>query len=272
MRVWRISLAAYRRFDAHDGFALAGFIAYSVFLSLFPFAIFFFTLAGVLIGPEDSRAVFDALVDLAPEHIAKTLLPVLDEVIGQSRGGLLTIAGLGAVYVASNAVEALRVGLDRAYEAPAARGFFLRRAVALGFVLLAAVTFTALGFVIILAPLAIRLAEAWTGFTPPGGIGPIRYLIGVIGFTLFLSIVYRWLPSKAPKWKAILPGAIVATLLWIAGASGFSLYLAFAPDYTVTYGAFAGVIVTLLFFYLTGAVVIFGAEVNAARAAPEEEA
>ncbi len=271
MTVWRVTLAAYRRFDAHDGFAMAGFIAYSVFLSLFPFAIFFFSLAGVLIGPEDSRAVFDALVDLAPEHIAKTLLPVLDEVIGQSRGGLLTVAGLGAVYVASNAVEALRVGLDRAYEAPASRGFLFRRAVALGFVLLAAVTFTALGFVIILAPLALRLAEAWTGFTPPGGIGPIRYLIGVIGFTLFLSIVYRWLPSKAPKWKAILPGAIVATLLWIAGASGFSLYLAFAPDYTVTYGAFAGVIVTLLFFYLTGAVVIFGAEVNAALAANGKE-
>ncbi len=271
MTVWRVTLAAYRRFDAHDGFAMAGFIAYSVFLSLFPFAIFFFSLAGVLIGPEDSRAVFDALVDLAPEHIAKTLLPVLDEVIGQSRGGLLTVAGLGAIYVASNAVEALRVGLDRAYEAPASRGFLFRRAVALGFVLLAAVTFTALGFVIILAPLALRLAEAWTGFTPPGGIGPIRYLIGVGGFALFLSVLYRWLPSRAPGWRAILPGAAVATLLWIAGASGFSLYLAFAPDYAVTYGAFAGVIVTLLFFYLTGAVVIFGAEVNAALAADGTE-
>jgi membrane protein len=57
---------------------------------------------------------------------------------------------------------------------------------------------------------------------------------------------------------------IVSTLLWVAFASGFSLYLSFTPTYTVTYGTLAGVIITLMFFYLTGAVIIYGAEVNAA--------
>ncbi|WP_340108778.1 YihY/virulence factor BrkB family protein [Pikeienuella sp. HZG-20] len=262
---------AYQRFEEHDGFAFAGFIAFSVFLSLFPFAIFFSALAGILIGPEDSRAVFNALVHLAPDHIVKTLLPVLDEVLGQRRGGLLTLSGLGAIWVASNGVEALRVGLDKAYQVSGSRGFIRRRLTALGFVLLAAVTFTLLGFLIILAPLALKLAHEWTGFQPPVGIGVVRYLMGVLSFALFLFTLNRWLPSSRPRWRAVVPGIVVSTLLWISGASAFSIYLAFAPSYTVTYGAFAGVIVTLLFFYLTGAVVIYGAEVNAARLAARHE-
>lgn len=263
----RIFYRAYNRFDRHDGFALAGFIAFSVFLSLFPFAIFFSALAGFLIGPEDSASVFDALADMAPEHVSKTLLPVLDEVIGRSRGGLLTLSGFGAIWVASNAVEALRVGLDRAYDVPGTRSFFMRRLTALGFVILAAVTFTLLGFLIILAPLAISLAHKWTGFQPPDGIDVIRYGLGVIGFALFMMTLNRWLPSTRPRWKAVFPGIVVTTVLWLACASGFSIYLAYAPSYTITYGAFAGVIVVLLFFYVTGAVVIYGAEVNAARLA-----
>ncbi len=57
---------------------------------------------------------------------------------------------------------------------------------------------------------------------------------------------------------------LVTTVLWVALASGFSLYLSFTPAYTVTYGTLAGVIITLMFFYLTGATIIYGAEVNAA--------
>lgn len=265
--LWRLFIRAYMRFERHDGTAMAGYVAFSVFLSLFPFAIFFSALTGILIGPEDSRLVFDVLVELAPPHIAKTLTPVLDEVIGRSRGGLLTLSGLGAIWVASNAVEALRVALDRAYDAAETRSFVRRRVMALGFVLFAGVTFTALGFVIILAPLMIRLAEEWTGFQPPGGMNFVRYLVGLVGFSVFLITLNRLLPNGAPRIRSVLPGVFVATLMWIVGASGFSVYLSYAPSYTVTYGGFAGITITLLFFYLTSAVVIFGAELNAARLA-----
>ncbi|MEM7546161.1 MAG: YihY/virulence factor BrkB family protein [Pseudomonadota bacterium] len=262
--IWRIAVAAYDRFEHDDGTAMAGFIAFSTFLSIFPFAIFFSALTGILIGPEDSRAVFDALVAVAPEHISKTLLPVLDEVIGRSRGGVLTLSGVGAIWVASNAVEAIRVAFDRAYEAPKPRHFIRRRLFALGFVVLASITFTVLGFLIILAPLAMRLFEDLMGLQVPFALNYLRYGVGLLGFALFLFALNRFLPSRAPKAKHVLPGIAVSTVLWLIGASLFSIYLAFAPSYTITYGAFAGVIVTLLFFYLTGAVLIFGAEVNAA--------
>ncbi|QIE54922.1 YihY/virulence factor BrkB family protein [Pikeienuella piscinae] len=257
---WRI----YERFEGHDGSAMAGYVAFSAFLSLFPFMIFFFTLAGILLGPEDSRAALDALFDLAPEHIARTLVPVMDEVLGQRRGGLLTISALGGVWVASNAVEAIRVAFDRAYESPNPRGFFRRRLIALAFVLLAALTFTVLGVLIILAPLGFRLAREYLGFEVPIGVAYLRYAFGLVTFAGFLYALNRVLPSRSPKSRNVWPGIVVTTALWVAGASGFSIYLAYAPSYTMTYGAFAGVIVTLLFFYLTSAMLIFGAEVNAA--------
>lgn len=262
--IFRVASAAYTRFDRDDGTAMAGFIAFSTFLSLFPFAIFFSALAGILIGPEDSRSVIDALFELAPDHIARTLVPVLDEVIGQSRSGILTVSGIGAIWVASNAVEAIRVAFDRAYESEKPRNFFIRRLIAFAFVFLASITFTILGFLIILAPLVTSLVEDFMGVDVPFALNYLRYGLGLLGFALFLYALNRFLPSRAPGSGAVLPGIAVSTVLWLLGASLFSVYLAFAPSYTVTYGAFAGVIVTLLFFYLTGAVLIFGAEVNAA--------
>ena len=77
----RVARHAYDRFNRDDGTAMAGYIAYATFLSLFPFAIFMSTLAGVIIGPENSQSVIDELFTLAPEHIAQTLEPVLKEVI-----------------------------------------------------------------------------------------------------------------------------------------------------------------------------------------------
>lgn len=260
----RVGLIATNRFNRHDGGAMAGYIAYSVFLSIFPFLIFMSALTGILVGAEETQAIIDALFELAPAHIAQTVEPVLKEVTGRSRGGLLTFSAIGAVWIASNAVEAVRIAFDRAYEAHTVKGFIHRRLVAVGFVFFAVGVFAALGFIVILAPLAIRLAAEFLGFAAPGWLNLARYALGLTVFGLFLGAINLWLPNRPPGWRRIVPGTLVATVLWIIGASLFSVYLAYAPSYTITYGAFAGVIVTLLFFYLTGAAMIFGAEVNAA--------
>lgn len=268
--VWQVASTAYKRFDGDDGSAMAGHIAYSGFLSLFPFAIFMTALVGALIGPAESAQIFDALFNLTPAHVVETIRPVIEDVTGKSRGGVLTIAGLGALWVASNAVEAMRVALDRAYDSERPGSFIRRRAIAIGFVILAMITFAMLGALIILAPLALKLAQDVIATVTPFdtgfviGVGVVRYVLGLLVFAAFLLVVNRWLPSRRIKTKRILPGICVATVLWFLGATGFSIYLSFAPSYTVTYGAFAGVIITLLFFYLTGAAIIFGAEVNAA--------
>ena len=80
-----------------------------------------------------------------------------------------------------------------------------------------------------------------------------------------LLALHRWLPNHHRPVRAVLPGVLLTLVLWLAGASLFSLYLGTVADYSVTYGSLGGVVITLFFFYLTGALFILGAEYNALR-------
>jgi membrane protein len=260
--IWRIAMSVLRRFDKADGAAMAGYIAYAGFLAIFPFAIFATALAGTIVGRQDTEDVTQALLQMAPEHIAQTIAPVLAGVT-DPQAGVLSISAAGALWAASNAVEAIRVAFDRAYGVQKPRGFVKRRVIGLGFVVLAAGTFALMGFLIILAPLAISLADTYLGVRLPMGVGLIRYAAAGGVLLLFLFELNLLLPSQRPPRRRLWPGIYVSALLAILGATAFSVYLAYAPSYTVTYGALAGVIVTLLFFYLLGAAILLGAHVNA---------
>ena len=260
----RVAGRAYKHFDADEGWMLSGYIAYAVLLALFPFMIFTAALASALVGPEELQAAIDWLFTQAPGRVADALAPVLTDVLGRDRGGLLTISAAGALWAASNGVEAFRAAFDRAYEARRVRGFILRRVVGMGYVLLGSVTFAILGFAIVLAPIIFQAVEALAGVKAPFGVGVLRYAVGIGAFISFLWAIHRFLPSRSQRGARLLPGIVSTLVLWMAGATAFSIYLGYAPSYSVTYGSIAGVIVTLLFFYLTGAAIIFGAEVNAA--------
>lgn len=265
LKAWlRVGRSALRRYARDDGDAMAGFIAYSCFLSLFPFAIFATAVAGKIIGPRDTDDIVDALIALAPEHIALTLAPVVKGVTEGASERLITLSVLVGLWVASNAVESIRVAFDRAYAAHRPRGFIPRRARALAFVVLAAFVFGLLGLLVIAAPLALSLAEQHLGFSTPWGLGLLRYGLGIAVLAFFLFQLHVLLPTQRPPRRRLWPGIWLSTALWTLAAVGFSVYLTWAPSYAATYGAFAGVIVTLLFFYLTGAVIILGAQVNAA--------
>jgi membrane protein len=261
--ILRIGRSALARYWADDGDALAGYVAYATFLSMFPFAIFAVALAGAALTPEDIDAIVGALFDLAPEHIARTLEPAIRGVAIENGRTLITGSALFALWTASNAIESLRVGFDRAYRPARERGFAMRRLRALAFVIFASLMFGLLGFLVIAAPLVIRIAEAQLGFFTPYGLGLVRYTIGVALFVVLLMQMHLFLPSERPVRRRLWPGVVVSVTLWAIGATAFSVYLSYAPNFAVTYGAFTGVIVTLLFFYLTGAAIIFGAEVNA---------
>ena len=92
-----------------------------------------------------------------------------------------------------------------------------------------------------------------------------RYALGAVVLALGLMGLHRWLPNHQRPLRALLPGVLLTLALWLVGASLFSLYLGTIADYSVTYGSLAGVAITLLFFYLTGALFILGAEYNAVR-------
>ena len=265
---WPFLWTVVKRFNKDQGSVLSGHIAYSLMLAVVPFLIFATALTGFVVGQQGAEAALGVLFKGVPEHVARTLEPVLLEVIGQRRGGILTLSALGAIWAASNGVEAVRIGLDRAYDVDDARHVALSRLIAIGVVLLSFAIFTVLSALIIFAPLVFVLIERWTEIDIPAEADVMRYLLGVTVLAGSLWTMHRVLPSRPMRGLRLWPGVIASVIIWSAAATGLSVYLAYAPSYAVTYGTLAGVIVTLLFFYLTGAAIIFGAEVNAVANAP----
>lgn len=254
---------AAKRFRNHTGTVIAGNIAYSLMLAVVPFLIFATALTGFIVGAQASEIALNALFSAVPQHVAETLKPVLLEVIGARRGGLLTLSALGTIWAASNGVEAVRIGLDRAYDVDDSRHVALNRLISIGVVLVGFAVFTVLSALIVFAPLLFNLIEHWTSVAIPAEADVVRYVIGLTMLGVALWAMHRLLPSRSMRGMRLWPGILASVAIWGAAATGLSIYLAFAPSYTVTYGTLAGVIVTLLFFYLTGVSLIFGAEVNA---------
>lgn len=265
LRRWfRVLWVAADRFNRNDGSPMAGFIAFSCLLSLFPFLIFAATLTGILVGTDRSDSIIEAIFDIAPEHVARTLAPVAEEVLSKQSNEVLTLSALFAIWVASGAVEAFRIAFDRAYAVPDPRGFIQNRALAIGLVFVGAAVAALLGVSILFSPLILHFLQNVLMIPVPPAASLITYIFGVLVFIGFLLIMHRVLPGRHMKNSRLWPGVLVTTFLWLAMAVGFSIYLTYTPTYSVTYGALAGVMITLMFFYLTGATIIYGAEVNAA--------
>jgi membrane protein len=263
-RLFRVIWVAYDRFERNDGWSMSGYIAFTGLLSIFPFLIFAATLLGILFGGAQSEAIIEALFEIAPEHVALTLEPVVVEVLNKQSGEVLTVSLLFAIWVASNAVEAFRIAFDRAYAVPDPRSFVHNRALAIFFVFLGAVVAALLGVSILFSPLILHFLEVRLKLQVPPAAGTITYGLGVLVFIGFLLVMHRLLPARRMRGTRFWPGVLVTTLIWVAFALGFTLYLSYTPGYTVTYGTLAGVIITLMFFYFTGVSIIYGAEINAA--------
>ena len=256
----------YRAVDSfldNDGMALAGYVAFSVLLGLFPFAILASNVATLFLGDAQGQSAIDLLFRSTPDHVAKTLEPVMRSVIAGSSGGVLTLSALAALWFSSNAFEALRTGFDRAYGLPG-RKWYLGRLTSILCVFFSVFVTLFLGVAIIFGPILIELVETRLNLTVPPVIFAVRYSAGLFVFVIFLTFLHKVLPRRSLPLAKLLPGVLATTLIWIVIASGFSAYLAYAPSYASTYGALAGVAITLIFFNITAISVLFGAELNVA--------
>ncbi|WP_018632777.1 YihY/virulence factor BrkB family protein [Neomegalonema perideroedes] len=275
-RIWRVILETYDRFSSDDGEALAGYMAFSMFLSLFPFLIFVTAMAALAIGMQDVDATLAFMFDALPPDVAGVLEPVVsDTVHARVSGAPLTLSLVGALWVASNGIEALRAALNRAYSQAENRSWIYRRLQSVGLVFAASLAFV---FLTVLVPLWPSLVDLLTAplqllqelpvkaFVREMADLPyltlMRYGLAALVLGIAIYAAHRILPSgdpEAPVW----PGVIFTILCWLAGGALFSVYLAYIPSYSLTYGALGGVIVALFFFYISAAIVILGAELNA---------
>jgi membrane protein len=258
---------AWLRFAEDDGWAIASHIALTILTSLFPFLIFVTALAGFFgtagLADEAARLIFDAM----PSGVAGPLATEVHNVLTHSRAGLLTIGAVLAIYFASSGIEALRVGLNRAYDTRDPRPWYVLRAESILYVLAVAIGLLVLSVFIVLAPLAwriiVRIAPDLQEIEPLFTFG--RYGIAIVVLFADLVILHKLLAAGRRKFKEIWPGVFLTMGLFLACGMAFGSYLTeFSRNYVSTYAGLASVMIAMLFLYTLAAIFIYGGELNAA--------
>ncbi len=268
-RTYHILIDAIWGFSADDGWAIASHIALSGLMSLFPFLIFVTALAGFFNLQALSSETIALMLESWPKQVADPIGQEIHNVVSQVRADVLTYGVALAIYFSSNGIESLRIGLNRAYGAKEMRAWYWLRLESIGYVLLAAVSFLALSFLVVLAPLFWQMAlNHVPGIKPFGGVVTLaRFGVTSIILVTALVVAHLWLPGGRRRFRDIAPGVVVTLVLWLVGATVFGMYLAeFARNYVTTYAGLASVMIALVFLYLTAVIFLFGGELNAAIA------
>ena len=266
--VYLILMDAFYEFLADDGWAISSHIALSTLMALFPFLIVLTSLAGFFGSKELADQAVGLLLQIWPKQVADSLSGEIHDVLTTSRGDILTIGAVLAVYFASNGVEALRVALNRSYSVIEPRRWYWLRLESIGYTLVAAITALAMAFLIVLGPLIIEATRRHIPLIVESNeqlLDLARYSVTIMAMVVALLILHTWLPAGRRGFLQILPGIIFTLVASLVSGIVFGQYLArFANNYVTMYAGLASVIIALVFLYFIAAIFVYGGELNAA--------
>src|SRR5260221_49666 len=266
--VYLVVMDAFYTFLADDGWAIASHIALSTLMALFPFLIVLTSLAGFFGSKELADQAAGLMLVVWPKQVADSLSGEIHDVLTTTRGDVLTIGAVLAVYFASNGVEALRVALNRAYSVIEPRRWYWLRLESIGYTLIAAITALAMAFLIVLGPLFIEAARRHIPLIVESNeqlLSLSRYGVTITALIVALFILHAWLPAGRRGFLQILPGIVFTLVASLVSGVVFGQYLArFANNYVTMYAGLASVIIALVFLYFIAAILVYGGELNAA--------
>ncbi len=262
---WELLTRTVKEFVADNGLGLAAQLAYYFFFSLFPAVLVGLAFASFFPLEHFVDRMVATLAGVVPGDIIRIVQDQVRKISEGNNGGLLTFGVLAALWSSSAAVMGLIDALNHAYDIEEGRAWWKVRLLSLGLTLgLAAFILIAFALVLV-GPTAAEYIARVTG------LGPVfAWIWKILQWPVVLALVsigaglvYYFAPDAEQEWVWVTPGAILAAIIWLAASLGFKFYVANFATYTETYGAIGGVMVLLLWFYLSGVVFLLGAELNA---------
>lgn len=242
-------------------------LAYYLMMSLIPFLIFFLNLLSFT--PLGQVEVIGDMMEFLPTDSAVILEPILLDLVRSRSGTLLSLSLFLALWSGSNAIMQLISVMNSAFNLDDMRSFFIKRGLSILYtVLLAGMILLVLvgpifGDAILAGIFAIIGEQVWIAII----WGWIKRLLPLVTLILGFALMYRFAPGfpkgEGIRFKDAVIGAVVATAGWLAASFGFSYYVNNFGNYANTYGSLGGVIVLLLWLYLTAIMILLGAEVSA---------
>lgn len=258
-----------RQFQEDDASGLGAELAYRWLFAVFPFGIFLAALGAFIaagIGIQNpAQQIVDALGDNLPRELAAGVQPELERVIGQPQPGLVSLGALLALWAATAGMMTVIKAMNRAYDVEETRSAVHRYGIGIGLTIGAAlgliVSFvTIVGGSLLTEQVASELgvgAAAWTI------ISIARWPLVLVLLVLAVSAVLRIGPNMTPSWRSTFVGGFLFAVGWLIATFGFALYVSNFADYGATYGALAGVIVLMFWFYVTAMVLVAAGELVA---------
>jgi membrane protein len=254
-RTWR------EAFD-DDILGLAAQLSYYFFLALFPAILFLLALASFFPLTNITDDVGSSLGPIVSPQVLELIQQQMQRLANNDNGGLLTFGVLGALWSSSAALVSIVGAVNRAYDIEEGRPWWKVRLVAIGLTLgVALIILIALSLVLAGPAVAEKLGKTNGQFFQWAWLvlqWPLVLALVAVG----IGLVYYFGPDADQDWVWVTPGAIAATMLWLAASLIFKLYVANFTDYEGSYGTVGAVIVVLLWFYVSGIAVLAGAELN----------
>lgn len=250
-----------------DVFGRSAQLAYYFLLALFPLLLFVTSVIGLMLGSGTGlrHNLFNYLGQVLPSASAELVSNTMRDVSESSGGSKLSFGIIAALWAASNGMGAISESLNAAYSVKETRPWWKTRVTAvLLTIALALLIITAL----VLVLYGGRIAEGVAGHFGLGDVFTTTWRIAqwpiVLAFVLLAyGLIYYFAPdTRNQGWKWVTPGAGVGVVLWLLVSFGFRLYLSYFNSYGATYGSLGAVIILMLWFYLTGAAVLIGGEIN----------
>jgi membrane protein len=250
---------------ADDVLSLAAQQAYYFFFALFPALLALISIAGFFPIENLMDEIVQRLSRVAPSDVVKIITEQIAEIARSNTGGVLTFAFFFTLWSSSSAVVSMSTTLNAAYDITEGRPWWKVRAIALALTVgLALFIVVSMGLVIVGPTLAERVAESMNlGAAFEWTWKILQWPLVFVLVATAIALIYYFAPDAEQEWVWITPGSVVATALWVLISLGFKFYLSRFGNFNETYGAIGGVMVLMLWFYLSGIAILAGAELNA---------
>ncbi|MDF3040485.1 MAG: YihY/virulence factor BrkB family protein [Thermomicrobiales bacterium] len=262
---WEVVKLAVKDFLDDDMATYAAALSFHVLLALFPFIIFLLT----LLGATGLAPFFDQLLGQARVTLPPDAFQILEQVVGEIRNrpgqGILSFSIVLALWAASAGMRSVTNALNRAYDVDETRPIWQRYPLSVLYTVGLAALVLLSGAARLAGPQVVErvtnrfgitshIATLWTW---------LRWPAVVALLLLVVALIYYLGPNVDQSFRYVTPGSVTALIVWIIASAGFSAYIERFGDYGATYGSLGGMIVLLLYFFVSGAVLLFGAEINA---------
>lgn len=253
----------YLRTQKNELTAMGAQLSYYLIISIFPFLIFLLTL--LKYTPLAQENTLQQLSLILPETIYSVILQIAEEISSTNNFTLLSFGFIGTIWAASRGTSAIIRSLNKAYEAQESRSFLKINSVGI-------LSTLALAMVIIFS-LALLVFGKILGAIIFKHLGLenvfeslwwyLRYLIPVVIIFIVFSLLYLYSPNVPLGFRDVYPGAIFSTLGWLSASQLFSYYVNNFGHFSLTYGSLGGIIIFLVWLYMSSVIILLGGEINA---------